>query len=98
MNSIIRDVTDIRDVQGNKSLIPSLKLFGVLKEGFYDCLKQRIVMKISNISEIHLTSERSFFKIRDLIQANYDALDKDFTDILIFQLTLPRRLKYFLII
>jgi len=74
-------------------MVPGLKIFAVLREGFYDILKKRIVKKIINISETHIVDDGSFSTKIDLIHKNYDALDMDFTDMIVLQLSMPHRLK-----
>lgn len=88
------DVTMIRNIPGNNPLIPKFRIYAVLKEGFYDMLKKnRIVRKFSNLTETHITNSKSFDLFKTSISKNYALLDKDFTNCIVFELTIPRRMK-----
>lgn len=90
---MVKDVMTLRAVPGNEHLIPSLRIFAILKEGFYDCLKKRVVKKSVNLTETHLTSTKVFELLKDRIHENYDKLDKDFTDSIIVQFSVAQKYK-----
>jgi hypothetical protein len=69
-------------------------MFAVLKEGYYDLLKKnRIVQKVENLTETHITNSKSFSLFKNDIIQNYNKLDKDFVNLVIFSLKLDRKLK-----
>lgn len=94
MDQLMQDTTAIRNIPGNQALIPTFQMFSVLKEGYYDLLKKnRIVQKVENLTETHITNKKSFMLFKNDIIQNYTKLDKDFANLVIFRLKLDRKLK-----
>ena len=94
LQTIMKDISVIRNIPGNSPLIPTFRFFGVLKEGFYDMLKKnRIVKRFGNLSETHIPNRKSFDVLKEVMSANYATLDKDFASMVVVQLSLSRKLK-----
>lgn len=55
--------------------------------------KNRIVMKVENLTSTHITNKQVFSLLRQEIAQNYTKLDHDFANLVVLHLQLDRKIK-----